>query len=134
MGLNILVIGMKIEFTARVNIHGMMVVNMKEIGKIIIWMGMVCIPGRTAVNTKVNTRRIRSTVMVYTLGLMVASTTDNGKMEGSTVEGNTYLNRVSIEKVFGRMVREKDGSMEPIIEVNRIIDNDLDTDNLNDLT
>ena len=94
---------------AKENTHGMMAVNTKVIGKIIIWMVTVYTHGRMAENMKVITKKIKSTEKVYTHGPMEGSTTACGKMEDKTGAANTYQNKANTEKEFGKTAKEKNG-------------------------
>jgi hypothetical protein len=109
MALNTLVYGRKTEFMVKVDIHGTMAVNMKEIGKIITWTDMEHILGKTVENMLDNIKETKNTVSVYTLGPMGESMTVNGRMEDSMGMANTYPKLVNLEKVFGIMVKEKNG-------------------------
>ena len=109
MALNILVNGMKIESMARESTPGTMVDSTKEIGSITIWMVMGVIFGKTAVNTKVNTKTIRNTGKVHILGLMVVNMKVCGKMVGNMGVVNTSQNRDFQEKASGIMARGRSG-------------------------
>lgn len=63
--------------------HGLMVVHMKDLGKIITCMGKAHIHGVMVGNMRVNTIWIRSMAMAYISGLMVVGTKAIGKMENS---------------------------------------------------
>jgi hypothetical protein len=47
--------------------------------------------------------------VVYTHGLMDESMTVNGKMVDNMVMVSTYLKQDNLEKVFGKMEKEKNG-------------------------
>jgi hypothetical protein len=103
--------GKRIESTVVAPTPGMMEGSMKETGRTTTWMGLVSTPGRTEGSTKVNTRKTRSTGKVCTHGLMAVSMMGSGRMEGNTVEENTYLKPDSSEKASGKTVKESDGLM-----------------------
>ena len=116
MVLSILESGLKTKFMAEANILGMMAVNMKVTGRIIIWMDSVYILGRMEECMKVIIRKIKSMVKEFILGLTEDAMMENGKMEDNMALESTYLNKVSIEREFGKMEREKARLMK-IIEV-----------------
>ena len=78
---------------------------------------MVVIYGRMAVNMKDNIRMTRNMDRVHTYGLMVESMKEIGRMEDNTVVVNIYQNKVYQEKVFGIMVKEKNGLILRLIEI-----------------
>ena len=89
---------------------------MKESGRIIIWMGLGYIPGKMEECMKVIIKKIKNTEKEFIHGLMEDAMMENGKMADNMDLESIYLNKASIEKVFGKMEREKDGSMK-IIDV-----------------
>lgn len=103
--------GLRIEFTEKESTLGTMVDNMMVNGKITIWMVLVFTLGKTVGNMKDNTRRTRNMERVSTPGLMEESTMVSGKMVASTVGANTSRKLTSSERVYGRMAKEKNGSM-----------------------
>jgi len=104
------VCGMKTKLMAVESISGQMVENMTVNGKTTICMVKVSTPGKMEECIKANMRMIASTDMELTLGMMVNNTLVGGKMESNTVKEPTAKMGV-IEKVFGKMVKELDGSM-----------------------
>ena len=106
---NTLAYGRRIEFMVKEGIHGTMAVNTKEIGKIITWMDTELTHGRMVENMLDNTKEIKNTVSVYTLGPMDENMMVNGRMEDNMGMASIYQKLGSIEKDFGKMVKEKNG-------------------------
>ena len=71
-------------------IHGKMDVCMLVLGKITIWMAMVCILGQTVVVIMDSTFKIKNTVMVFISGMMGACMKVFGSRENNTDKVNIY--------------------------------------------
>ena len=85
----IMVTSLRITFTVRVSILGPMVVSTTASGNTTKWTVLECLPGATAVNTRVPTWTTRKKDMECSLGQMVASTMVTGEMVSSTETEST---------------------------------------------
>lgn len=86
------------EFT-----FGQMEDDMKDTGRIIIWMDAEYTPGKTDVATKVNIRTIRSTASVYTLGQMADSIMACGQMVNNMEKASIFFQQEFKDAVNGKM-------------------------------
>jgi len=111
MGPSIKDSGLKIGFMVGANTPGMMADNMTENGEITIWTDMVFTLGKMEGNMKANTKKTKNMERESTHGPTEENTMESGKMVVSMEEANTFQRLHSLGKVFGRMERERPGSM-----------------------
>lgn len=98
-------------FMDKVNILGLMVVNMMVIGVQIKCMDQVFLHGMMAGDTKESTLMIKNKVTVFSLGPMVANTRVNGRMVNNMVSEHITQAKVKLKKVSGLTVKESLGLM-----------------------
>jgi hypothetical protein len=105
------------------SIHGLMVVNMKENGKITIWRELVSISGMMVENTKVNIKMIKSMGMEFIHGLMVVAMRVTGIKENSMeLVLMLYQKITKLNMVFGKMGSVLNGSMKMMFRVSMLRD------------
>mmetsp|Transcript_42672 Transcript_42672/g.30779 ORF Transcript_42672/g.30779 Transcript_42672/m.30779 type:complete len:211 (+) Transcript_42672:339-971(+) len=101
--LDMMVSGPIIKSTVMEFIFGLMADDMKDIGRIIIWMVAVYTPGKTDVATKVNIRTIRSTASVFTHGQTADSIMACGKTVNNMAKESIFFQQVYKDVVNGKM-------------------------------
>lgn len=104
-----------------VNITGLMVELMKDLGKKINFMERVFIPGETVDNMMVFMLKIKNKVLGHTYGLMVGNMKDFGTMENNTVKVNLLIVKVNQNQVYGKMVNVLNGFKQKEIEVKTLL-------------
>jgi hypothetical protein len=86
--------------------------NTLENGKVIKWMGKVCLFGQMDVNIQEPIKRIKRMVMECLNGVMVENTEVFGKMENNMEKVNSSIPKiVNGEKVCGVKGKEYHGMM-----------------------
>ena len=88
--------GFKIESKERVDIPGKMEEFTKDRGWTITWKVKESTHGLTAENMKVNISKTKNTDKVYTHGLMVDATMENGRTEDNMEQASILHNLVKL--------------------------------------
>merc|ERR1712224_966184 len=89
---------------------GLMVGSIMESGKTIICMVKASIPGKTEECMMASTKMTENMAMVFTLGMMVNSMLDSGRMENN-MELEPIGKMAEIARVFGKMESVLNGLM-----------------------
>ena len=92
------------------NIHGKMGESIPDNGSTTRWMAKVCSLGPMEESMKVVTKMTRKKAMESSSGLMVAATTDSGRMVSSMVSQNTMTAEATSNVAGGKMADDKNGS------------------------
>lgn len=92
-------------------INGLMVENIKVIGRIIKWTDMVHLLGQMVENMKEIMLRIKSTDMESSNGQIRESIKETGLMENNMEKDHILMLKDKRKRVNGLRVKESDGSM-----------------------
>jgi hypothetical protein len=101
--------GLRTKSMEEVLMSGLMVVDMKEIGKTIICMGEGSIHGKMEGDMKVSIKMIENMAMAHIHGLMEDNMLENGLMGSNMVRVNIDKQMARRKEESGRTERERTG-------------------------